>query len=943
MKRLLTLLTCLCLFAMAHPQGVPFIRNFTAKDYHANNTNFDIETDAHGNVFVANFEGLMYYDYAEWRIIRTPDITRVTVVYRASDNTIWVGGYNYFGKVERKANGEITLRRIGSPTLFHGEVDEIYELDGVLHFIAGDAVIYQVRNDKVTVKKKVDKESLKMGMLDVVNVEALEEGKKDITQNDTIQTVALDNGLKAIVRKNIGIIIADAHNHPLYTITDTNGLCSSNVSYTTYDGRGHLWGATGKGVFVIQIPSAITRFTSNEGLHGTTYSIGAINDRIYVGTDEGLFRQDGHHFIKVPDVPHACWELKKSSNGLLAATADGLCRILPDGRVRFLTTTNTLTMLDEGSLIYCGEADGIYTIQPDGRHHVKVYGMENVKKIVKDKSGTIWVQSLYGRLWQKSPESSQFQVFQNGDKEAMQTIVMDDGNAVIVSAESTAPLSYPLVSYVDDTGVTWLTNNEGKKLYRWKGGKKLSDLDHLLFPVNDTPIRSIFTKQNEIWLGNDIGLAIINTQTHDPYMASTPRLHIRSARLGSDSILWGGFGTIPEALPALKHNENSLHFTFSLESPSIAGETMYRYRLNDGKWSNWSTNTWASFSSLTSGHYTFSVQARDIMNRVSDVASIKFRIKLPFYYRWYMNLLYLLLLTALVYLFFQLRLRRLEKEKVRLEEIVNERTAEVVRLEKMAAVGKLTQGLIDRILNPLNYIINFAKLSEGLVKDARANVEDEQEHMDSENYDDTLDVLDMLAGNLQKVGEHGQNTTRTLKAMEEMLKDHSGGIIPMDLLPIIRQDKMILDEYFKKDISEYNIQIVFQGEGEQPVNGNADQLSKVIMNLLSNAIYAVVKKAEKVRAREENPEAYAPMVALQATRQKNLIRLNIRDNGIGIEATILDKIFDPFFTTKTTGEAAGVGLYLCREIIQNHGGDIQVKSVKDKYTEFIITLPVKKA
>ena len=67
--------------------------------------------------------------------------------------------------------------------------------------------------------------------------------------------------------------------------------------------------------------------------------------------------------------------------------------------------------------------------------------------------------------------------------------------------------------------------------------------------------------------------------------------------------------------------------------------------------------------------------------------------------------------------------------------------------------------------------------------------------------------------------------------------------------------------------------------------------------------------------------------------------LKIRDNGIGIEEKILSKIFDPFFTTKTTGEAAGVGLYLSREIIQNHGGDISVQSVKDEYTEFMITLP----
>ena len=68
--------------------------------------------------------------------------------------------------------------------------------------------------------------------------------------------------------------------------------------------------------------------------------------------------------------------------------------------------------------------------------------------------------------------------------------------------------------------------------------------------------------------------------------------------------------------------------------------------------------------------------------------------------------------------------------------------------------------------------------------------------------------------------------------------------------------------------------------------------------------------------------------------------LRIRDNGIGIEGNIKAKIFEPFFTTKPTAEAAGVGLYLCREVILNHQGSIIVKSEKDNFTEFMITIPI---
>jgi signal transduction histidine kinase len=206
--------------------------------------------------------------------------------------------------------------------------------------------------------------------------------------------------------------------------------------------------------------------------------------------------------------------------------------------------------------------------------------------------------------------------------------------------------------------------------------------------------------------------------------------------------------------------------------------------------------------------------------------------------------------------------------------------------------------------------------------------------MDPENYEDTVDVLGMLEGNLQKVGEHGQNTTRTLKAMEEMLKDRSGGIVPMNLTAVVRQDEKMLQEYYKNDISQYGIQVIVDcPDGELTIDGNAEQLSKTIMSLLGNAIYAIVKKAQRQKD-------FTPTVSLSVKPAADHIQVTIHDNGIGIEDTIIDKIFDPFFTTKTTGEASGVGLYLSREIIQNHGGDIHAKSVKDEYSEFTFTLPL---
>ena len=362
-------------------------------------------------------------------------------------------------------------------------------------------------------------------------------------------------------------------------------------------------------------------------------------------------------------------------------------------------------------------------------------------------------------------------------------------------------------------------------------------------------------------------------------------------------------------------------------------DTQYRYRLNGGNWTAWEFDTSQEFPNLPYGSYIFEVQALDAFGQMSDIVSVRFVIETPLYMRWYMNIAYILLLAQLGYIIFQLRLRRLEKDKVRLENLVTERTKEVVRLEKMASVAKLTQGLIDRILNPLNYINNFAKLSESLVKDVADNIEDERSNMDAENYEDTADTLNLLKGNLQKIGEHGASTTRTLKAMEEMLKDRTGNMSRINLMELLHQDQEIVSMRFKKEIAQYGIKTTYNlPSGDIFINGNTEQLNKTFICLLDNAFYAIIKKIQ----RNSN---FQPEITLTARTAENGVELVLHDNGIGIESTIIDKIFDPFFTTKTTGEASGVGLYLSREIAQNHGGDISVRSAKDIFTEFTITLP----
>ena len=948
-SRAVTLILCALGWAVGAlaQNGMPFIRNFMADEYHAHNRNFDIVAGDNGMLYVANFEGLLYYDNAEWRILHTPGITRITDIFKDSDGTIWTGGYNYIGQVGVAPNGSPRLEPIGQQVSFKGAVTNIWEEYGKIFFLVDEQTVYAIEGNRLVLQQKKNMPQ-----------------EKSIVYSDrrvVTQVLPLSGGLQAVATNGSGIVITDIRDNTLYTITEANGLCSDNVAHIAFDGNGHLWGATDNGLFCIDIPSVYTRYTEREGLRGEVLAIEKFHGHHYVGTLSGLYRREGMTFVPVSDISHACYALATMDGKMLAATTDGVYCLQADGMVRQLTNISTMSLFVKGNTFYSGEMSGLYLNDLAGMRQ-QVSPEDKVVKIFEDESGTLWLQNLYGEIMMKRRGQNSFSLYTGETTENnAATIVNADGKTMVVSATATTPFPYPRFSFTAHDGTTWLTDNEGKNLYAWKDGKHQQQFDQTLHPISSYAVRSMLVDDDLIWIGGNNGLILVSRSQDDPLTSHKPQLLIHSVVVNGDSVLWGGIGECPASLPSLSREQRNIRFTFALDYTSAIQQAQYRYRVSGGVWSSWSTDNEAVFFNQPGGSYKFEVQARDILGRESDIVSVSYRIAYPFYIRWYMVLLYLLLLFLGFNVFSRWRLKRVEKEKRRLESIVQERTAEVVkqkdeieeksksletalnelhqaqheliRQEKMATVGKLTQGLIDRILNPLNYINNFSKLSEGLVKDLEANIADEQERMSEDNYEDTIDVLGMLSGNLQKVSEHGQNTTRTLKAMEEMLKDRTGGIVPMDLASMLRQDKSMLLKYYADDISREHIDTDFDVP-DQPlhINGNAEQLSKTVMSLLGNAVYAVVRKAKR--------QDYRPLISLKVSRQDDThYAIVIRDNGIGIEESIIDKIFDPFFTTKTTGEASGVGLYLSREIVQNHGGDISVRSVKDNYTEFTILLP----
>ena len=484
---------CTLFISPAGAQGLPLIRNYTAAEYGGHNRNYDVEEGEDGTIFVANFEGLLYYDRARWRIIHTPGINRVTVCVRDSKNTMWVGGYKYFGRVQQQANGELSLQQVAKDGQFDGEVMEIFEDEGALQFVASDNNVYEVTetdsSTPIVKLKKRTNANFTIGVeSNVVSVEALKAGKENALMEDIIQTEKLDDGLIVKVKENMGLIIADDQGNDLFTITEANGLCSNQVSYVAYDRHGTLWGATAHGIFSIEVPSLYSYFLPKDGLIGEVHSIIAFDGKIYVGTTNGLFAVASRQCKRIDAINNICWELCQSGNALLAATSSGIYKITQDGVVSRLTSNATTAMLVDDDKLYVAEADGVWLYQSGQR--TKVDNLPLVTEIRKSVHGSLWLQNVHGETKGTDP---------------------------------------------------------GKRKNPMDGLPK-----QLLNPVSDIAVKAQYRYGYQIWIGGDEILAIIDTEKKDLAKLTECRtVRFRSIVMRGDSVLWGGFGDMPKTLPTL--------------------------------------------------------------------------------------------------------------------------------------------------------------------------------------------------------------------------------------------------------------------------------------------------------------------------------------------------------------------------------------------------------
>jgi C4-dicarboxylate-specific signal transduction histidine kinase len=174
---------------------------------------------------------------------------------------------------------------------------------------------------------------------------------------------------------------------------------------------------------------------------------------------------------------------------------------------------------------------------------------------------------------------------------------------------------------------------------------------------------------------------------------------------------------------------------------------------------------------------------------------------------------------------------------------------------------------------------------------------------------------------------HIINHVRTFSRDQEKEKPER-----VDVGRVIRNAVSLVDQQYRN----HNIALVLELPPEPLcVSGNPFRLEQVLLNLMSNAKYAVESKA-----RSSREDAYVKEIKLRAYRNASRVCIEVNDNGTGIAKDHIDRIFDPFFTTKEKESGTGLGLSIVYGIVKDSDGDIAVESDPGHYTLFMIHLPV---
>ena len=689
-------------------QVTPRIRNFQPSNYGGQNQNWALAQAEAGWLYAGNNGGLLEFDGSRWRSYALPENQTVRAVATGPQKQVFCGGFAEFGYWQPDSTGRLRYRSL-SKEVENEQVfkEEIWHILATEQFVLFQSfsTIYKYDFKKVTVLKPPNSIMFAREVQDRILVPVIGEGLFELLPDNTFRFVngtepladkivqflvpngngkiwagttshgifeistghcspwrsplntifkkyqlnkalALSSGGWAIGTLLNGLYLLDDRENLRFQLNRENGLQNNTVLALDEDQYGQLWIGLDRGIDLVLLTAPLTFFTDLSGKVGAVYSAAKWKDRLYIGTNQGVFSQTETGFQLLDGTQGQVWQLEVFSNQLLCGHNSGT--FLIDGlQAKVLSNITggwcTVPVPGNPELLLQSTYTGLVVFSRSGsgawqlKHRVAGFN-EPLKKILFDAAGTIWGSHPNKGLFRLrlSPDLKQVQEYKIFTK--------DDGLPSDFALDLSVIAGMPIVNaqfaplqILDSAGsVFFKALVPPSQRQKWLPG---AGSDY--FMVDSSGI-TLHTSQKEVSLPLSLipgyehvaaldkdsylfclenGFAQLDKRQLLEYPAKPPPVYIRWVETNSGQML------PQQGEIQLAYRQNSLRFHFA--SPKFDQQSLFSWRL-DGlskDWSPWQNSPEKEFTNLPSGKYTFRV--RTSIN--GQEAILPFEVQPPWY------------------------------------------------------------------------------------------------------------------------------------------------------------------------------------------------------------------------------------------------------------------------------------------------------------------------
>ncbi len=467
---------------------------------------------------------------------------------------------------------------------------------------------------------------------------------------------------------------------------------------------------------------------------------------------------------------------------------------------------------------------------------------------------------------------------------------------------------------LDNSGILWVTTNGGVSRFDYKHNQIKNFVKADGLQSNEFIERSILkTKSGVLLMGGPKGFNIIYPDkiTENKII---PAVLITDLKIFNKRVKPGDKNSplkqnITEAKSlTLNYKQSVLTFSFAVMDFSAPEKNRYAYRMEnfDKDWIYPENKAEATYTNLNPGKYVFHVKGSNndgLWNNTGT--SIMITILPPWWGTWWFRLIVILTIILLFTSILVTRVNQLKKQKILLEEKVAIKTAELKELN--SSKDRFFSIIAHDLKNPFNIIIGFSEILNEEIK----------------------------ANDVARINEYANNINtsaiQTLRLLENLLEwaSSQSGKISFNPLPISIME--LLDEELKmaKDMAiAKNIELIKTYSEDATIVADRNMVKTILRNLISNAIKFTRRNG---------------MIEVKAGIIGNQLEISVRDSGIGMTKEIMKKLFriDADISTRGTEDekGTGLGLFLCKDFVEKHGGKIWVESESGKGSVFSFSLP----